>query len=64
MAYSIFQQGKQARVQGKPMDHNPYQSGSAERRQWYLGWCEENLLEFMRDPSIEQCALAGVSTLS
>ena len=51
MPINIYEKGKQARINGLTLESNPYQNGSRERRLWYFGWCEGNLLEFVSEQS-------------
>ena len=51
MPNKIIERGKQARLQGLSLSENPYHAGSRERRLWYLGWCEGNLIDFLNQPT-------------
>lgn len=41
-----FDAGRQARRENKRLDDNPHRDGAANRRKWYEGWCEQNLIHF------------------
>jgi ribosome modulation factor len=40
-----FEAGKRAHAEGKTADDNPYPARGKERRWWYEGWCEANLVQ-------------------
>jgi hypothetical protein len=42
-----FDAGKHARGEDKTLDDNPHPPRSVERRKWYEGWCEANLIRFL-----------------
>lgn len=55
-AKAAFDAGKAARYAGKPLEDNPHPPRSDERRWWYEGWCEGNLIQHLADSSRERGA--------
>lgn len=56
VAQREFDAGKAARYAGKTLDDNPHPTRSAERRWWYEGWCEGNMISHLAAAARERGA--------